>query len=108
MIRKFFAVLLAAATLQAFAATDINQASQAELEQVRGIGPALSAKIMKERQTAAFKDWSDFVERVRGVGPGSAAKLSQAGLTVGGQPYATAAEAEPAKPRKAAAKTMQQ
>ena len=104
MIRNLITSLLAAVALQAFAAVDVNQASQAELEQIRGIGPAMSTKIVQARQTAAFKDWGDFVGRVRGVGTGNAAKMSQAGLTVAGATYAAAPNAEPAKPAKARAK----
>jgi len=107
MIRKLITALFAAVSLHAFAAADINQASQAELEQIRGIGPALSAKIVQAREQAPFKDWSDFVERVRGVGPGSAAKMSAAGLTVAGQAYAAAepakSSADTARPRAKAA-----
>jgi len=87
MIRNFLALLLAVFALNAFAAVDINQASQAELETVKGIGPGLSAKIMKARQTSSFKNWDDLVDRVSGVGPGNAARFSQAGLTVSGAAY---------------------
>ena len=97
MIRNFLALLLAVFALNAFAAIDVNQASQAELETVKGIGPGLSAKIMKARQTSSFKTWDDLVDRVSGVGPGNAARFSQAGLTVAGAAYAGA----PAKAGKA-------
>jgi len=86
-IRTLAATLLAAFALNAFAAVDVNQANQAELEGIKGIGPSLSTKIIDARKTAAFKDWNDMVERVAGVGPASAARLSQAGLTVGGSAY---------------------
>jgi competence protein ComEA len=101
MFRQLIAAVLATLTLQALAAVDINKASQAELEQVPGIGPGLSAKIVQARQASAFRDWNDVVERVRGVGPGSAAKLSKGGLTVAGQAYTPVAMAEGAKPAKA-------
>lgn len=110
MIRKIMAVLLALFAAAAFAASvDINTASQAELESVKGIGPAMSAKILAERKKGAFKDWADLVERVPGVGDKSAAKLSTAGLTVGGAafggaPSATVAAKEP-KSRKPAMAT---
>ncbi|MES2718823.1 MAG: helix-hairpin-helix domain-containing protein [Pseudomonadota bacterium] len=74
-------------------AADVNQASAAELEAVKGIGPALSGKILSARQQGAFKSWADLVERVSGMGPGSAARLSQNGLTVAGAAYAPVAVA---------------
>lgn len=91
MIRQCITALLAAlalATSLGAAAADVNQASTAELEAVKGIGPALSAKITAARQQGAFKDWTDLVGRVSGLGPGNAARFSQAGLTVAGAAYA--------------------
>jgi competence protein ComEA len=101
-IRQLIAVVLATLSLAAAAAVDANKASQAELESVKGVGPALSGKIIAARQKAAFKDWSDMVDRVAGMGPGNAARLSQNGLTVAGSAYAApgAAKAEAADSRK--------
>lgn len=87
MIRSFIATVLATLALNAFAAVDVNQASQAELETVKGIGPGLSTKILDARKAGDFKSWADMVERVGGVGPGNAARFSQAGLTVGSASY---------------------
>jgi competence protein ComEA len=81
----------------AYAAVDANRASQAELEAVKGIGPALSGKIVTARKAAAFKNWDDFVTRVQGVGPGSAAKLAGNGLTVNGQGFGKPTAAASAK-----------
>lgn len=98
MFRTFIATLLAAIALNAAAAVDVNRASQAELESVKGIGPGLSGKILEARKSGAFKDWGDFVGRVSGIGPGNAARFSQAGLTVGDQAYtASAAPDKPAR-----------
>lgn len=99
-IRNILALVATAVALNAFAAVDVNRASRAELESVKGIGPGLSAKIMKARETGAFKDWSDFAQRVGGVGSANAAKLSKAGLTVGGSAL-DPASLPPAKARKA-------
>ena len=98
MIRNFIAMLLAVFALNAFAAVDANQASRAELETVKGIGPGLSAKILDARKTGNFKSWDDLVDRVGGVGPGNAARFSQAGLTVGGAAFD--GQAAPAKQAK--------
>ncbi len=100
MIRTLTALLFAALTFAAQAAVDINKASQAELESIKGIGPAMSERILDERKKGDFKSWDDFVVRVKGVGPGNAAKFSAAGLTVGGSAFAapapkTAAKTEP-------------
>lgn len=90
------AAVLAALSLSAAAAVDANQANQADLETVKGIGPALSGKILAARQQGQFKDWADFVDRVGGIGPGNAGRFSQAGLTVAGVSYAAAGGAAPA------------
>jgi len=91
MIRHLIATLLAAFAMSAFAGVDANQATRADLETVKGIGPGLSGKILEARQTGSFKDWNDLVDRVGGIGPGNAARFSQAGLTVGGSSYDTRA-----------------
>jgi competence protein ComEA len=82
MIRTLIAIALTSLSLGAFAAIDVNKASAAELDALPGVGPALSARIVTERQKAPFKNWADMIQRVRGVGQASAAKLSKAGLTV--------------------------
>ena len=87
MFKKVLAALLAFVAAAAFAAVDVNNASQAELEGIKGIGPAISAKILDARKAGAFKDWQDLIDRVKGVGEGNAAKFSEAGLTVGGASY---------------------
>lgn len=102
MIRQWLIAALAALSFSALAAVDINRASRAELETVKGIGPGLSAKIMKEREASPFKDWADMVKRVPGVGAASAGKLSKAGLTVGGAAFD--ASTLPAASAKASAK----
>ena len=98
MFKNFLLAVLAALSMAMFsaaalAATDINKASQAQLEEVKGIGPAMSTRILDERKKSAFKNWDDVVERVKGVGPGNAAKFSSNGLTVNGETFTASATA---------------
>ncbi|EJN07301.1 helix-hairpin-helix domain-containing protein [Herbaspirillum sp. YR522] len=65
---------------------DVNKADQAALDGVRGIGPAMSKRILTERDRGgSFKDWGDLQQRVKGIKQKSAEKLSGNGLTVNGQ-----------------------
>ncbi|QLQ00584.1 MAG: helix-hairpin-helix domain-containing protein [Burkholderiaceae bacterium] len=101
MLKKILAILAMLYAMSAFAAVDVNKASAADLDSVKGIGPAISAKIVEERKKGEFKDWNDLVSRVKGIGETSAAKLSEAGLTVNGAAYPGApAKAAPAKAEK--------
>jgi competence protein ComEA len=101
MFKQIILALGALVAATAFAAVDINKASQAELESVKGIGPSLSTKIMSERQKAPFKDWNDLTTRVKGVGDSAASKFSQNGLTVNGAPFTGPTAAGAAKAAKA-------
>lgn len=71
----------------ALAAVDVNKASAADLDSIKGIGPAMSSRILEERKNGQFKDWADFINRVKGVGDASATKLSAQGLTVNSSSY---------------------
>jgi competence protein ComEA len=98
MFKKLFLAVLATLSMALFsvaalATTDINKASQAQLEEVKGIGPAMSTRILDERKKSAFKNWDDVVERVKGVGPGNAAKFSANGLTVNGEAFTASSTA---------------
>lgn len=92
-------ILLALAALlvsvSCFAAVDVNQASEAELDGLRGIGPSLSGKILQARQQGPFKDWADLMRRVKGIKPKSARQLSESGLTVNGASYQATIKAQP-------------
>ena len=66
-------------------ATEINQATEAELDSVKGLGPASTARILETRTQALFKDWADLMHRVKGIKPAQATKLSEAGLRVNGK-----------------------
>lgn len=84
-------LLLATAALASPAhAADANKATQAELEAVKGIGPAMAERILEERKKAPFKNWADMIDRVKGLGEGNAARYSEAGLTVGADKFTAA------------------
>jgi competence protein ComEA len=87
MFKLLIGLLLVVMSSLASAAVDLNKATQADLESVKGIGPAMSSRILAERKQSDFKDWTDFVDRVKGVGAGNAAKFSEAGLTINGAGY---------------------
>ncbi len=74
-------------------ALELNDASAAELDALRGVGPGLSTPLLAERAKAPFQDWADLMRRVKGIGPGNAARFSGQGLRVNGQAYARPASA---------------
>lgn len=107
-ISAFVAALML--TAAAFAAVDVNKGTAAELDGIKGLGPAKSKLILEERKKGEFKNWDDLISRVKGLGDKSAAKLSAEGLTVGGASYKAAstkpetkADSKDAKPATAAA-----
>jgi len=102
MWKRILVVLAMLYAAASFAAVDVNKANAAELDSIKGIGPAISSKIIDERKKGNFKDWNDFIARVRGVGEGNAAKFSAEGLTVNGSAYKAAAVTK--KDEKSAAK----
>lgn len=68
-------------------AIEINTASEAELDSVKGLGPSQTARILQARANGPFRDWADLMARVRGIRPASASKLSAQGLTVQGTAF---------------------
>lgn len=108
-LRQTLSVLLLTAGLGIAAppagAVDANQATAAQLESVRGIGPRTAEIIVRERERGGdFESLEDLSERVRGIGQKKAQALQAAGLTVGGKP---AAAAEPPGTSAATAKPAQ-
>jgi len=87
MLKKILAAVAMLYAAACFAAVDVNKASAAELDSIKGIGPGISTKILDERKKGAFKNWTDFVDRVQGIGEGNAAKFSAEGLTVNGDTF---------------------
>ena len=87
MRKKIIAFLACLPLSLALAGVEINQASEADLDGIKGLGPATTRLILAERQKAEFKSWADLISRVKGLGENSAAKLSEAGLSVNGVSY---------------------
>lgn len=101
MFKKILAVSAMLFAVASFAAVDVNKGSAADLDGLKGVGPAMSKRILDARQKGEFKDWGDFMERVKGVKEKTAAKLSAEGLTVNGKAFTAPASA----PKGPAAKT---
>jgi competence protein ComEA len=87
MHKKIIVFLACMHLALAFAGVDVNQAREADLDGIKGLGPATTRLILAERQKAEFKSWADLISRVKGLGENSAAKLSEAGLSVNGVSY---------------------
>jgi competence protein ComEA len=87
MVKKLLAVLALLCAATSFAAIDVNKATVADLDGIKGIGPAMSARILDARKKGEFKSWDDLLARVKGIGQGNAARYSAGGLTVNGEPF---------------------
>jgi competence protein ComEA len=76
-MKKLIGSLLAGLMLSvsAWAAVDLNTATQSELESVKGIGPAKAKQIIEHRQkNGRFKSVDDLTQ-VKGFGEASVAKV---------------------------------
>ena len=87
LIRGVFGAAMALMLCHTAFALDINQANEAELDGVKGMGPSLSAKVLTARSHGPFKDWADLMQRVSGIRQNKAQQFSNQGLTVNGQPF---------------------
>lgn len=104
MLKKILAVTALLCASASFAAVDANKGNAADLDALKGVGPAMSQRIIDARQKGAFKDWPDLMQRVKGMKEKTAAKLSGQGLTVNGEAFKgapTATERVKAQPRPA-------
>lgn len=61
---------------------EVNTATEDQLQSLRGIGPAMAARILAERSRAPFRSLADFDERVKGIGPASLRRLVADGLVL--------------------------
>jgi competence protein ComEA len=65
----------------AWAGVDINEADEATLNTLGGVGPVKARIIVEERNARGpFKDGADLASRVKGVGPKSVDKWQREGL----------------------------
>jgi competence protein ComEA len=94
MLKKILAILAMLYAAASFAAVDVNKATAADLDGIKGIGPVMSKRILDERKKGEFKSWEDLISRIKGIGDPTAAKFSAGGLTVGGAEYKRAALAK--------------
>lgn len=84
-MKKLLFVIFALFTFigAAYAAVNINTATQAELETLQGIGPAKAKAIIDHRKkNGSFKS-ADDLEKVKGIGPATLKRLRK-DITVGG------------------------
>jgi competence protein ComEA len=103
MFKKIAAALIAMMfAVASFAAVDANKGTAAELDGLKGIGPAMSKRIIDARTTSQFKDWPDLMSRVKGVKAKTATKLSKEGLTINGEAFKGGTDVVPSKSTKAA------
>lgn len=100
MFKKILAATAMLFAMASFAAVDVNKGTVADLDAIKGVGPAMSKRILDARKEGEFKDWPDLMQRVKGVKEKKAEKLSAEGLTVNGQSFGGAA---PAKAKEAKA-----
>ena len=62
---------------------NVNTATQAELESIKGIGPSKAKTIIAERTDGGhFQDANDLQKRVRGIGMKTVEKMVDNGLTI--------------------------
>jgi competence protein ComEA len=103
MIKKLLlAVLGWLLVVASVSALELNSASQAELDALKGIGPVKSKAIVDERtKNGPFKNADDFATRVKGVGDKTVVNLEAQGLTINGSSAPPAGStAKPAAPAK--------
>ena len=96
--RGVAAIALGCACAGGALALDANTATRAELESIRGVGPALSARIVEARRAQPFADLDD-LKRVRGIGDANLRRMRDAGLTVGPAGRVQTFTGQPASPR---------
>ncbi|MFZ9429326.1 MAG: ComEA family DNA-binding protein [Burkholderiaceae bacterium] len=64
---------------------DLNQATRAEIEAVRGVGVELAERVLSARAHGPFRDWQDARRRVKGLGKRAMAGLAEAQFHIAGE-----------------------
>lgn len=102
---KRFVLVLGIVTMGASAwAVDVNSATATQLQEIKGIGPVVAERIVKERSKGKFASWADLQDRVKGIADGKSKQFSKAGLTVGKASYKGLKAKKKTTTKKAAAK----
>jgi competence protein ComEA len=65
---------------------DLNQATRAEIEAVRGVGVELTQRLLAAREEEPFQDWGEARKRVKGLGKRALAGFAEAGFHIKNQP----------------------
>ncbi len=86
LLKKWLMGALVCAHLSVLA-LEINQANEAELDSIKGMGPAMTRKVLAARADKLFTDWKDLMSRVAGIGKAKAQQFSAQGLVVNGQSF---------------------
>jgi len=104
MKKLLFALFAFLAAIQfAFAAVNINTATESELEKLKGVGPVKAKAIVEDRKKNGPFKTTDDLKRVKGIGDKSFDALKSE-ITVGGASPAPKADSKSdSKPATAAA-----
>ena len=86
LLKKWLTGALVCAHLSVFA-LEINQANEAELDSIKGMGPAMTRKVLIARAEKIFTNWKDLMSRVAGIGKAKAQQFSDQGILVNGQSF---------------------
>ena len=87
MHKLFTALGLSLACLFAHAELDLNRAREMDLDGLKGVGPSLSARILKAREARPFSNWQDLQQRVKCIGPVLSQSLSDQGARIEGKAW---------------------
>ena len=83
LLKQWVLGALVCAQLSVFA-LEINQANEAELDGIKGMGPAMTRKVLNARAEKPFINWKDLMSRVTGIGKNKAQQFSDQGVLVNG------------------------